>query len=335
MQASRISLVAVVASAALLAAVGASCQRRPGEDGLADISGTGRVVLPGIDASSLTVREQLVWSELVTELAVPCQGVDVTVARCVAEGRDCPSCVPAAELLLRQVQRGSPKKQIGEVFADRFAPDRVKTVVIGDSASKGPRDAPVTVVEFADFQCPACGVVAGLLDKVLASFAGQVRMVFKHFPWSYHQYAALAAQAAFAAQQQGQFWRMHQRLFADRRRLAEPDLLEAARSIGLDVERFRADMHSDQARARVAQELRQGESLGVVATPTVLINGRDCDLSKLGDPERELREWIRLEIDLAARRAASPPAATHPPASDPAAPVASPPPAANQPAEGP
>jgi protein-disulfide isomerase len=290
----------LLASAAVLAAIVVSCRQPPAANGTAPVPGGGRVVLPGVDTSSLTVPEQQLWSELVTELTAPCAGGSLTVARCVVGRPDCARCLPAAELLVRQVKAGNPKAEIAEVYADRFAPDHVKTIVIGDSPTLGPADAPVTVVEFADYQCPACGIAAGLLANVLAGFEGRARLVFKHFPWPYHQHAALAAQAAVAAERQGQFWPMHRRLFADQQKLGEPDLLATAQSLGLDLERFRAELGSESARQRVAQDQRQGESLGVAATPTIFINGRECDLSKFDDPEGEMREWIEVEIALGA-----------------------------------
>ncbi len=300
-----------ILGAAILLASTVACGEKPGASGTsasAGASATGasttaqankpRVKLAGVDTSVLTTREHQTWSELVTELLAPCKEVAVPIAQCVEEKRACGTCLPAAELLLRSVQAGLPREDVLSVFEARFHPDKVKAIVIGGSPSKGPSDAPVTVVEFADFECPACGAAYPLLEEVYAGLEGKVRFVFKHFPLSSHPNAKLAAQAAFAAQRQGQFWPMHKVLFNNQLRLAEPELVGYAEKAGLDVAKFKQDMHSAEAKERVEAELKQGEALGVAATPTVYVNGRECDLTKLADPERDLKWWIELELKL-------------------------------------
>ena len=282
-----------------------------------------RVSLAGIDTASLTPREHQNWSDLVSELLSPCKEVAVPVYQCVKEKRACGTCLDAAQFLLRQVQSGRPKKVIADAYADRFAEDRVKTIVLGNSPSKGSSDAPVTLVEFADFECGACGAAFPLVEAAFAKFKPKLRVVFKHFPLSSHPNAKLAAQAAYSAQKQGQFWRMHKLLFSNQERLTEPDLHGYAEKIGLDLNRFKKDLHSKEARDRVKQEFNQGESLGVDATPTIYINGRSCDLSKLGsNPQVELEAWIALELK--ARAGAKAPAATSSAAAAPSAAAAAP-----------
>jgi protein-disulfide isomerase len=241
--------------------------------------------------------------------------------------------VPAAKFLLRQVQNGLPKEQVTELFAARFDPKRIKTIVLGESPAKGSDDPAVTIVEFADFECPACGMAYPLLEKVYAKYAKQVRMVFKHFPLSAHPNAKLAAQAAYAAQKQQAFWKMHKMLFENQERLTEPDLIQYAETIGLDVDRFKKDLHSDEAKERVEQELKQGESLGVEATPTIFINGRDCDLTTLANPLKDLEDWIELDAQLAGKGSgADGDAAPSTSASTSAAPSAAPPAGSTTPA---
>ncbi len=285
-----------------LVTVGATCNRNNDESGeTPSAEPKANVQLPGVDSSVLTPREHQLWSELVSELLSPCPDVAVPVAQCVTEKRSCALCVPAASFLLRQVQSGRPKADISEVYAARFDPKRVKTIVIGESPAKGSKDPAVTLVEFADFECPACGAAFPLLEQVYEKYGKNMQIVFKHFPLDIHPNAKLAAQASYAAQKQGQFWKMHKILFENQLRLTEPDLVAHAQAIGLDVEQFKKDMHSDEAKDRVVQEKKQGESLGVDATPTIFINGRDCDLSKLGNPVKDLEEWIELEIKSAAK----------------------------------
>jgi protein-disulfide isomerase len=257
------------------------------------------VKLDGVDTSSMTTREVQQWSDLVTSQLAPCKEVAVPLAQCVSEKRDCKTCKPAAEFLTRQVQAGLPKEDIVASYEARFMPDKVKAIVIGDSATRGPADAPVTVVEYADFECPSCGNAYPLLEALYAQFEGKVRFVFKNFPLPSHPNAKLAAQAAVAAQKQGQFWRMHHVLFENQQRLTEPDLLGYAQKAGLDMGKFKTDLHAEEAKARIDAEFKQGDELGVDATPTIFINGRHCDLSKLGNVGKELDLWIRLELELA------------------------------------
>jgi protein-disulfide isomerase len=284
----------------LVAACGSTCQHEQGgEDAGSVPSAAAKVELDGVDTSSLTEREHATWSSYVNELLAPCPEVAVSVAQCVREKRDCAQCLPAAKFLLRQVQAGNPKEVVADVFAARFDPKRVKTIAIGDSPAKGAEAPVVTLVEFADFECGGCGMAYPLLEKIYKKHGKKMKLVFKHFPLEeHHPNAKLAAQAAYAAQVQGQFWKMHNALFENQDRLTEPDLVAYAQEIGLDVERFKKDLHSDEAKARVEQEKKQGDTLGVDGTPTIFINGRQCDLSKLPGID-DLEEWVTLEIKLA------------------------------------
>jgi protein-disulfide isomerase len=287
----------------VLGSSGATCGRSSGDGSGpagsapgARASARARLELAGVDTTALTPREHRAWSEHVSELIAPCPETAVPLVQCIEEKRACAVCVPAAQFVAKQVQAGRPKKEVVELYETRFLPGKVKTLVIEGSAVKGPEDAPVTIVEFADFECPSCGVAYPLIEKVFERMPGKVRIAFKHYPLRSHPNAQLAAQAAVAAQLQGRFWQMHKILFERQERLTEPDLVAYAKEAGLDVARFRKDLHSEEAKQRVATELKQGEGLGVNATPTLFINGRECDLTKFVDPERELEEWIRLEL---------------------------------------
>jgi protein-disulfide isomerase len=287
---------------ALLAACGSTCQHEQGgEDAGAAASAETKIELPGVDTSSLTEREHATWSGYVSELLAPCPEVAVSVAQCVRDKRECPQCLPAAKFLVRQVQAGHPKEVVADVFAARFDKKRIKTIALGDSPAKGSDEPLVTVVEFADFECSACGQAFPLLEKIYKKHGKKMRFVFKHFPLESHPNAKLAAQAAYAAQLQDQFWKMHKVLFEKQDRLTEPDLIAYAQEMGLDVDRFKKDMASDESKQRVEQEKAHGETLGVDATPTIFINGRECDLTKLGSVD-DLEEWIALEINLAGKK---------------------------------
>ncbi|MBI4700387.1 MAG: thioredoxin domain-containing protein [Deltaproteobacteria bacterium] len=263
-----------------------------------------RLVLPGVDTGSLTPREHQSFSALVSDLGAPCPELAVSVAQCVATKQPCPSCLPAARFVLRQVRSGKPEREAAELFAARFSPESQRTIDLEGSPVLGPADAPVTIVEWADFQCPACAGIAPLLEDLLRRFSGKVRLVFKHYPLYGHAFAEPAARAAFAAADQGKFWPMHALLFAAERGLAQPELEGYAQQLGLDLGRFRQAMGSAEAAARLARDRAQGDSLGVGATPTLFINGREVPLSRFEDPLGEIDAWIELEIELAALPAA-------------------------------
>jgi protein-disulfide isomerase len=137
-----------------------------------------------------------------------------------------------------------------------------------DDHVRGPSDAPL-IIEYADFECPYCGAL-------VARLAGAaLRRAFRHFPVrSAHPRAWAAACAAEAAGLQGQFWEMHDLLFADQARLEDPHLWDRARNLRLDLERFERDRRSDAVRARVRRDFESGVRAGVVTTPTVFAGGR-------------------------------------------------------------
>ena len=303
--------------ACLLAAALGGCPRAPSR--AAQGAACSPSSLPGVDTSELTAREQCEWAREVSELMAPCPTVAVSVAECVSAKRQCAACLPAAQFLLKQVRAGKPKEQVVDLFALRFDPARVKTIVIGDSPVKGPAEAPVTIVEWADFECPSCGGMAKVLWALEKRFPGQLRLVYKHFPISYHPFADSAARASFAAQAQGKFWQLHPILFERQKQLEDTALERYATEVGLDLERFRRDMASGAAKERVELDKRQGTSLGIHATPTLFINGREVAPGTLDQPLDDLTSWIELEIELAGKeprpappapeRAAEPPAA--------------------------
>jgi Na+/H+ antiporter NhaA len=139
---------------------------------------------------------------------------------------------------------------------------------------RGSDDAPVTVVEYGDFECPYCGQAEPVVRELLADF-GDVRYVWRHLPLhDVHPAAQLAAEAAEAAAEQGRFWEMHDLLLERQDKLRVRDLIEHAEELCLDVERFSADLKRHLGSARVAEDLDTADLSGVSGTPTFFINGR-------------------------------------------------------------
>ena len=144
----------------------------------------------------------------------------------------------------------------------------------------GPYDAPLELVMYGDFQCPYCSAAQSIVRRVRERLDGRLKFVFRHFPLTeVHPDAQLAAEAAEAASAQGSFWEMHDALYANGGRLAEADLIALADRIGLDRERFRADLDSGAARARVARDAEAARASGVTGTPAFFVNGERHDES--------------------------------------------------------
>lgn len=139
---------------------------------------------------------------------------------------------------------------------------------------RGPHDAPVTLVEYGDFECPYCGQAEPVVRQLLAEFGTDLRYVFRHLPLDdVHEHARLAAEAAEAAGAQGRFWEMHDRLFAHQDALTLGDLIGYARALDLDVERFRGDLSKRKHALRVERDIDTADQSGVTGTPTFFANG--------------------------------------------------------------
>jgi protein-disulfide isomerase len=144
----------------------------------------------------------------------------------------------------------------------------------------GANDAPVTLMEFGDFQCPPCADLAEPINQLERDYRSRLRVVFRHLPLANHQHAREAALASEAAGLQGRFWEMHDLLYREQPVWSNaPDvrvLFSAyAGMLGLDIDRFKKDMESDKAKARVGFDEGQAMTLGVKSTPTIFINSQE------------------------------------------------------------
>jgi protein-disulfide isomerase len=141
--------------------------------------------------------------------------------------------------------------------------------------SRGPADAPVTIVEFSDFQCPYCSRATSTIKKLEEAYAGKIRLVYRDFPLvQIHPQAAQAAEAASCANDQGKFWEMHDSLFGQQDKLSTEDLKQRAVTLGLDAAAFNACLESGRHRAEWQSDEKDGTRYGVSSTPAFFINGR-------------------------------------------------------------
>lgn len=151
--------------------------------------------------------------------------------------------------------------------------------VVGTSGpERGPESAPITIVEFSDFECPYCGRFTPVLKRVLAAYPTQVRLVYRYMPISsIHPEAQKAAEAAVCANDQAKFWEMHDTLFSEQNTLDVASLKEKAKRLGLDSNKFDSCLDSGQAAALVKSDLNEAQRLGLEATPASFVNGRFVD----------------------------------------------------------
>lgn len=144
---------------------------------------------------------------------------------------------------------------------------------------KGPENAQVTIVEFSDFQCPACAYAYTQVKQLLENYPNDVRLAYRHFPLSYHQFAKEAAYSAEAAGKQGKFWEMYDLIFSNQKNLSPQQFEEYAKQLNLDMEKFRADKSSSEIADKVSVDLADASNLQLQGTPSLFINGQLFDQS--------------------------------------------------------
>jgi len=150
----------------------------------------------------------------------------------------------------------------------------VRTQVAANGPAHGPASAPVTIVEFSDFQCPFCGRLIPTLEQVKAKYGDKIRIVFRQFPLPMHPNAQKAAEASLCANEQGKFWEMHDAMFKNQQELAVENLKAKAASLGLKADVFNSCLDSDKYAAQIQADQKEGSAAGVNGTPAMFINGR-------------------------------------------------------------
>jgi protein-disulfide isomerase len=152
-------------------------------------------------------------------------------------------------------------------------PQPVQAVSVDDDPSLGPIGAPVTIVEFTDFQCPSCAAMHPILEEILKSYGNKVRFVVRDFPLQQHEWAKKAAEAANAAKAQGKFFEYAALLFQRQKALDVPSLKKYATELGLNRARFDAELDKGIYESEIKKDLEDGEIYGVGSTPSIFING--------------------------------------------------------------
>ncbi len=160
------------------------------------------------------------------------------------------------------------------VKRDLPAPDLPRIPVsVDDDPARGPEDAPVTIIQFADYQCPYCGRAQDTVHKVLQTYGDKVRFVYRDFPLSFHDRAVAAAVAANCAEPQGKYWEMNEAIMAKQSALQEDDLVGYAKQVGLDLDKWNACRKDPAVVAEILKDQDDGSEAGVDGTPAFFING--------------------------------------------------------------
>ncbi len=169
-------------------------------------------------------------------------------------------------------------------------------VDIGNSPTKGPKDAKVTVVEFSDFQCPFCSKGKSIVDELVKLYPNDVKVVFKNLPLEFHPQALPAAKASLAAGKQDKFWEMHDYLFDNQKSLADGFYEEAAKALSLDLDKFKKDFADPAIEAAIQSDLAQAKSLNVQGTPNFFVNGVNLrGAYPIEDFKQIVDKWLKMK----------------------------------------
>ena len=158
--------------------------------------------------------------------------------------------------------------------AQAAAEPAVQNIEVGTAPVKGPKNAPITIVAFSDFECPFCSRVVPTLAQLEQDYKGKIRVAFKNQPLPFHANAKPAALAALAANEQGKFWEFHDKLFANQRSLDRASLERYAQELGLNVAQFKSALDSNKFEAQLNADMAEATRVGVSGTPSFFINGR-------------------------------------------------------------
>lgn len=250
---------------------------------------TGAGDIPKVDTAGMTPSERAAFQRLLEKFPSAC-GKSHSLLTSLRSDPTCKRSEIVARWVAKALNDGLLESEVEEKYASRFGNTKCYEIDTTGAASKGDPKAPITIVEFSDFQCPHCKDAAPVLKQLLAEFP-QVRLVFMNYPISaMHPQAANAAAAAIAAGKQDKFWAYHDKLFENQANLSPAELLRFAQELKLDVKKFQTDMEA--ARARVKAERAQGEKADLQATPSIYVNCRKVENSNI----ETLRSHIQWEL---------------------------------------
>lgn len=237
--------------------------------------------LPGVDLSKLSAAQKTTVLKILREEDCSC-GCGMKLAECRVKDPACSYSTGLALAVVDAIRQGkSEADAVAAAHASKWAHmqerkllDDPTDIPVAGAPVKGPPSAPVTIVEFSDFQCPYCAAAVPQINALLQAYPNQIKLIYKQFPLEVHSQADLAAAASIAAQKQGKFWPMYDSLFQIHDALSRQNILNIAKANGLDMDRFEKDLDSTEVRETVVRDVQDGDRAGVEGTPTIFINGQ-------------------------------------------------------------
>ncbi|HUA17448.1 MAG TPA: thioredoxin domain-containing protein [Bryobacteraceae bacterium] len=235
--------------------------------------------LGNVDLSSLTPIQKKAVLKLMREEDCSCQ-CGMKAAECILKDPNCSYSRALAKIAIEGVKEGKSLLEISKLMDASPKAHRPKmledpvSIPVAGSPVRGPADARITLIEFSDFECPYCSAAVKEVDAVMAAYPKDIRLIYKQFPLETHPHAQMAAEASLAANEQGKFWEMYEILFKNFRRLSAQNILAFAQELGLDMNKFKADVESEKFKAVIDKDLADGEKAGVYGTPAFYINGQ-------------------------------------------------------------
>jgi protein-disulfide isomerase len=245
---------------------------------------------PGIDVSKLDDFQKKVFFRIANTEPSICGQAQSLIA---SAKKDCRRSFNALRYVGKLVVAGFTDSEVSDALAKRYRGSAPQPIDVSEAPMKGNPSAKVTLVEFADYECPHCKRLQPVLRQIVEEFHNDVKVYFKHYPLPQHTNARLAAEAAVAANKQGKFWAFQDKLWDKQDELSPAEIEKLAKEAGLDVAKFRADLASPAVKERVQKDRAEGQALGLQATPTVYLDGREFTDTK--DTE-SFREWIKEEL---------------------------------------
>src|SRR2546425_4521579 len=236
-----------------------------------------------IDWTGLSEAQKKVALKMMNGKDCNC-GCKMTVAVCRERDSSCRRSLIFARTIIDALREGKPEAEVARVLkakADTFVEAKLPEdsgvaykIDTGRNPTRGPKDAPVSIVEFSDFQCPYCAGLQSTLDQILKAFPKEVNLVYKQFPLNIHQYARQAAVASMAAHQQGKFWQLHDRMFQNFSAINEENIKKWAKEVGMNMTEFEKIMQSGSMETAVQKDIADGAAARVLGTPTLFVNGK-------------------------------------------------------------
>jgi thiol-disulfide isomerase/thioredoxin len=245
----------------------------------------------GIDLGKLDAFKRKAFDQVVNREPSAC-GKGHSLLHSVKHDSTCRASFYAVRYVARLADAGLSESDIVAKLSLRFRAPHVPYIDVSQAPSKGAQSGRVTIVEFADYECPHCKEAQTLIPPLLAKYSSDVTLYFKHFPISSRN-ALNAANAAAAAQNQGKFWQFSDKVWENSDNLTPAVLESLAKELGLDFPRWYGDVGSEEVRAHVQRDRTEARSLEIHRTPAIFINGRrytdELDLPSLKD-------WIDEEL---------------------------------------